>query len=101
MMRLVSAADIAAAHDRQIHVIGLSDPAQGQGRAYLEELGVDQVIAAMSTPPAELADWSGRSGRRTLTPSQPRALARTTPWAAARRRARFAYRLHPPRAGPA
>ena len=74
MMRLVSAADIAAAHDRQIHVIGLSDSAQGQGRAYLEELGVDQVIA-VSTPPAEIAEmirgWRPRfgvkaSGRRLL-----------------------------------
>ena len=36
MDRASSAADIAAAHDRQIHVIGLSDSAQGQGRAYLE-----------------------------------------------------------------
>ena len=55
MMRLVSAGDIAAAHDRHIDVIGLSDSAQGQGRAYLEELGVDQVIA-VSTPPAEIAE---------------------------------------------
>jgi MinD-like ATPase involved in chromosome partitioning or flagellar assembly len=54
-VRLFSAADIAAAHDRQIHVIGLSDPARGQGRAYLEQLGADQVIA-VSTPPAVLAE---------------------------------------------
>lgn len=55
VMRLVSASDVAGAHDRQVHVIGISDRAQGLGRAYLEELGVDQ-IAPSSVLPGELAN---------------------------------------------
>ena len=38
MMRLVGVADVAAAHDRQIHVVGLTDPTQGLGRKFLEDL---------------------------------------------------------------
>ena len=82
MMRLVSAADIAAAHDRQIHVIGLSDSAQGQGRAYLEELGVDQVIA-VSTPPAELAQMIRAIGAKNAHTEPARRSPVQTPWATA------------------
>lgn len=39
MMRLVGVADVAAAHDRQIHVVGLTDPTQGLGRKFLEDFG--------------------------------------------------------------
>jgi Mrp family chromosome partitioning ATPase len=82
MMRLVSAADIAAAHDRQIHVIGLSDSAQGQGRAYLEELGVDQVIA-VSTPPAEIAEMIRAIGPKNAHTEPARRSPVQTPWAPA------------------
>jgi len=55
MMRLVGAADVAAAHDRQVHVVGLTDPTQGLGRRFLEDLRVDQIAPA-SLSPSELAD---------------------------------------------
>jgi MinD-like ATPase involved in chromosome partitioning or flagellar assembly len=55
MMRLVGVADVAAAHDRQIHVVGLTDPTQGLGRKFLEDLRVDQIALASLTP-SELAD---------------------------------------------
>jgi MinD-like ATPase involved in chromosome partitioning or flagellar assembly len=55
MMRLVGVADVAAAHDRQIHVLGLTDPTQGLGRRFLEDLRVDQIVLA-SLAPSELAD---------------------------------------------
>lgn len=55
MMRLVGVADVAAAHDRQVHVVGLTDPTQGLGRKFLENLGVDQIAPA-SLAPSELAD---------------------------------------------
>ena len=63
MMRLVGAADVAAAHDRQVHVIGLTDPTQGLGRRFLEELGVDQVAPA-GLAPSELADLVRSVGPR-------------------------------------
>jgi MinD-like ATPase involved in chromosome partitioning or flagellar assembly len=55
MMRLVGVADVAAAHDRQVHVVGLTDPTQGLGRKFLEDLRVDQIALA-SLAPSELAD---------------------------------------------
>lgn len=63
VMRLFTAADIAAAHDRQIHVIGLTDQVQGLGRAYLEELGVDQIVP-VSTPAAAIVDMVRAIGPR-------------------------------------
>ena len=70
------------AHDRQIHVIGLSDSAQGQGRAYLEELGVDQVIA-VSTPPAEIAEMIRAIGPKNAHTEPARRSPVQTPWAPA------------------
>jgi MinD-like ATPase involved in chromosome partitioning or flagellar assembly len=55
MMRLIGVADVAAANDRQIHVVGLTDPTQGLGRKFLEDLRVDQIALA-SLAPSELAD---------------------------------------------
>lgn len=55
MMRLVGVADVAAARDRQVHVVGLTDPTQGLGRKFLEDLQVDQIALA-SLAPSELAD---------------------------------------------
>jgi MinD-like ATPase involved in chromosome partitioning or flagellar assembly len=55
MMRLVGVADVAAAHDRQIHVVGLTDPTQGLGRKFLEDLRVDQIALA-TLAPSELAE---------------------------------------------
>ena len=63
MMRLVGAADVAAAHDRQIDVLGLTDPAQGLGRRFLEDLRVDQIAPASLAPP-ELADLVRSVGPR-------------------------------------
>jgi MinD-like ATPase involved in chromosome partitioning or flagellar assembly len=55
MMRLVGVGDVAAAQDRQVHVLGLTDPTQGLGRKFLEDLRVDQIALA-SLAPSELAD---------------------------------------------
>jgi len=63
MMRLVGAADVAAAHDRQVHVLGLTDPTQGLGRRFLEDLRVDQIATA-SLAPSELADLVRSVGPR-------------------------------------
>ncbi len=63
MMRLVGAADVAAAHDRQVHVLGLTDPTQGLGRRFLEDLRVDQIAPASLAPP-ELADLVRSVGPR-------------------------------------
>ncbi len=63
MMRLVGAADVAAAHDRQVHVLGLTDPTQGLGRRFLEDLRVDQIAPASLAPP-ELADLIRSVGPR-------------------------------------
>ena len=63
MMRLVGAADVAAAHDRQVHVLGLTDPTQGLGRRFLEDLRVDEIAPA-GLAPAELADLVRSVGPR-------------------------------------
>jgi hypothetical protein len=63
MMRLVGAVDVAAAHDRQVHVLGLTDPTQGLGRRFLEDLRVDQIAPASLAPP-ELADLVRSVGPR-------------------------------------
>ena len=98
MMRLVSGADVAAAHDRQVHVIGLTDPAQGLGRAYLEELGVDQIVAAMSAPPAELARLVRAIGPKNAHPEPARRSPVRTPGPGSARRG-CAYGLHPSSGG--
>ena len=86
MMRLVSGADVAAAHDRQVHVIGLTDPAQGLGRHHLEELGADQIVAA-TVAPSELARLVRAVGPRNAQrePTR-RPVARPAGPSAARRR---------------
>jgi hypothetical protein len=54
LMRTFSISDIARAQQHGAHVVGLFDQGSGMGRKYLDELGVDQVLAA-STAPVELA----------------------------------------------
>ena len=71
MMRLVGVADVAAAHDRQVHVVGLTDPTQGLGQKFLEDLRVDQIALA-SMAPSELADLVRAVGPQNAHTEPPR-----------------------------
>jgi Mrp family chromosome partitioning ATPase len=85
MMRLVGAADVAAAHDRQVHVIGLTDASQGLGRASLENLGADQIVPA-DLGPAALADLVRSVGPRNAQAEPLRRPASSHPYTEAHRR---------------
>jgi hypothetical protein len=56
LMRMFSILDISRARDHGAHVVGLFDQGPGMGRQYLDQLGVDHVLAA-TTAPAELAAY--------------------------------------------
>jgi hypothetical protein len=75
VMRTFSAADVAAARDIGIHVVGVCDQGSGMGRQYLLALGVDDVMAGSADPQELLALVSQvkpRTGPRTANgPSWP------------------------------
>ncbi|HUB69286.1 MAG TPA: hypothetical protein VL984_02590 [Acidimicrobiales bacterium] len=63
VMRVFSAADIAKARDAGVHVIGLSDPSDGNGRQYLLALGADEVAEATTAPSELVALFAGARPR--------------------------------------
>ncbi len=64
VMRTFSTAEIASVQHHGVHVIGLYDGGTGMGREHLVNLGVDQVLPAL-TPPAELVALMSECSPRT------------------------------------
>ena len=63
VMRTVTAADVARAHETGAHVVGVAEPHGGMGARYLEQLGVDEVLPS-SCAPGELVATALRAGKR-------------------------------------
>jgi hypothetical protein len=72
VMRTFSTPEIVGVQHHGVHVIGLYDGGTGMGREHLVNLGVDQVLPAV-TPPAELVALMSECSPRTHpAPGAPR-----------------------------
>ncbi len=68
VMRTVTVADVARAHEMGAHVVGVADRHGGMGARYLEHLGVDEVLSS-SCPPGDLVATFLRAGKRAASAS--------------------------------